>query len=86
MLAAVKLGVFTQLNGTGKTGEELGAQLGLHERGIADFFDALVSLGFLEREGEGSAARYRNTEEAALFLEKTAPSVAEHARGARRRL
>ncbi len=73
LLTAVKLGVFTELNGTGKTGQELGGLLGLHERGIADFFDALVSLGFLEREGQGNTALYRNTVETALFLNQSSP-------------
>ena len=35
------------------TGEELGNKLGLHPRGIWDFFDTLVALKFLEREGDG---------------------------------
>lgn len=70
LLAAVKLELFTKLGTNAITGEKLGAQLGLHERGIWDFFDALVSLGFLNREGEGKEALYSNTEETALFLDK----------------
>ncbi len=70
LLAAVKLELFTKLGANAFTGEKLGAQLGLHERGIWDFFDALVSLGFLNREGEGKEALYSNTEETALFLDK----------------
>jgi len=73
LLAAVKLGVFTELNGKALTRDELGRRLGLHERGIFDFFDALVSLGFLEREGSGKEARYRNTQETAMFLDKKSP-------------
>ena len=70
LLVAVKLELFTKLGAIAITGEKLGAQLGLHERGIWDFFDALVSLGFLNREGEGKEALYSNTEETALFLVK----------------
>ena len=70
LLVAVKLELFTKLGANAFTGEKLGAQLGLHERGIWDFFDALVSLGFLNREGEGKEALYGNTEETALFLVK----------------
>ena len=38
--------------------------------GIWDFFDALVALGFLQREGDGREALYSNTEETALYLDK----------------
>ncbi|MFQ5639619.1 MAG: methyltransferase [bacterium] len=56
------------------TGEELGKALGLHPRGIWDFFDALVALGFLNRDGDGQQGLYRNTEETALFLDKNSPA------------
>jgi hypothetical protein len=71
---AVKLDVFTQLGNREMTGEELGSLLGLHPRGIYDFFDALVALRFLERQGDGPGAKYKNTEETAVFLDKTKPS------------
>lgn len=73
LLAAVKLGLFSQFNGRPLSTEELGDRLNFHQRGRADFFDALVSLGFLEREGDGDAALYRNTEETALFLHNNSP-------------
>jgi hypothetical protein len=44
------------------TGEALGQALGLHSRGIWDFFDALVALRFLNREGNGAEAVYSNTQ------------------------
>ncbi|HEX5221726.1 MAG TPA: methyltransferase [Verrucomicrobiae bacterium] len=73
LLTAVEFGVFTKL-GTGQlTGIELGEQLGLHPRGIADFFDTLVAMKFLEREGDGPTARYSNTPESALFLDQSSP-------------
>ena len=53
LLTAVEFGVFTQLGHRRVTGEELGRELGLHPRGIADFFDALVAMKFLDREGDG---------------------------------
>jgi 2-polyprenyl-3-methyl-5-hydroxy-6-metoxy-1,4-benzoquinol methylase len=70
LLTAVELEVFTVLSGKQITGEDLGSELGLHPRGIWDFFDALVALGFLQREGEGRAALYSNTEETAFYLDK----------------
>jgi hypothetical protein len=55
------------------TGAELQAALRLHPRANPDFFDTLVALRFLEREGDGAAARYRNTVETALFLDRRSP-------------
>jgi predicted O-methyltransferase YrrM len=74
LLTAVDLGVFTRLGDTASTAAELGKQLGLHPRGIHDFFDALVALGFLHRDGDGPQARYRNTAETAEFLDREKPS------------
>ncbi|HYD79924.1 MAG TPA: methyltransferase [Paucimonas sp.] len=70
LLSAVELGVFTTLSGRAMTGRDLGEALGLHDRADPDFFDALVALKFLEREGDGDGALYRNTEETAIFLDR----------------
>src|SRR3970040_536382 len=40
LLTAVEMGLFTKLANNRLTGAELGAELKLHPRGIADFFDA----------------------------------------------
>src|SRR5215212_5796935 len=56
LLTAVEMGLFTKLGNRRLTGPELGSELGLHPRGIKDFFDALVAMKFLEREGEGAPA------------------------------
>ena len=73
LLTAVELDVFTLLGSNAMTGEKLGKSLKLHPRGIYDFFDTLVSMGFLEREGTGTQAKYSNTEETAQFLDKNKP-------------
>ncbi|MBL8859546.1 MAG: methyltransferase [Planctomycetes bacterium] len=73
LLTAVEFGVFTKLGNRRLTGAELGREIGIHPRGIADFFDALVSMKFLGREGDGEASRYFNTAESALFLDATSP-------------
>src|SRR5437867_9261010 len=73
LLTAVEMGLFTKLGGRRLTGAELGAQLGLHPRGIADFFDALVAMKFLDREGSAPTARYRNTSEGATYLDEQSP-------------
>jgi predicted O-methyltransferase YrrM len=56
------------------TGEELRANLGLHERAVPDFPDALLALGLLDREGDGPSALYRNTRDTAAFLDKASPT------------
>jgi hypothetical protein len=61
LLTAVEFGVFTRLAGRKLSGAELGAELKLHPRAIADFFDALVAMKFLERESDGPQAKYSNT-------------------------
>jgi hypothetical protein len=73
LLTAVEFGVFTKLAGRRLTGAELGAELQLHPRAIADFFDALVAMKFLGREGDGPQARYLNTPEGSLFLDEASP-------------
>lgn len=71
LLTAVQMELFTALGSERMTAAELGDTLGLHPRGTFDFFDALVALGFLGREGDGAEGRYHNTEETAVFLVKT---------------
>jgi hypothetical protein len=70
LLSAVELELFSKLRRDAMTGPQIAEALGLHERAIPDFPDALVAFGLLDREGEGSDALYRNTEETAVFLDK----------------
>jgi hypothetical protein len=74
VLSAVELELFTQLGDGSMTGEEVGDRLGLHPRAIADFLDTLVALRFLEADGDGGDRSYRNTPEAAAFLDKRSPT------------
>jgi hypothetical protein len=73
LLSAVELGVFAALATGPLPLEELRLRLGLHQRAAQDFFDALVALGMLDREG-GDDPRYRNTAETDLFLDPAKPS------------
>jgi O-methyltransferase domain/Dimerisation domain len=73
LLTAVTFGLFTTLGDRRLTGAELGKELGLHPRGTSDFFDALVAMKFLEREGDGADARYFNTPAGALYLDESSP-------------
>jgi hypothetical protein len=73
LLTAVEFGLFTKLAHRRLTGTELGTELQLHPRAIADFFDALVAMKFLGREGAGPQAKYFNTPEGSLFLDQASP-------------
>ncbi len=73
LLSATELGLFTALGSNSMTGRELQSALRLHPRANPDFFDTLLALRFLERDGDGPEARYRNTEETALFLDRRSP-------------
>src|SRR5687768_7674859 len=73
LLTAVEFDLFTTLGERRLTGAQLGGELGLHPRGISDFFDALVAMKFLDREGAGAEARYFNTPAGALYLDRQSP-------------
>jgi hypothetical protein len=73
LLTAVQFEVFTRLGARRMTGAELGAELGLHARGIRDFFDTLVAMRFLERDGDGPSAEYFNTPAGKLYLDRGSP-------------
>ncbi|MFE2443985.1 methyltransferase [Streptomyces melanosporofaciens] len=66
LLTAVELDLFSRLAEGPRTGGDLGEAIGLHPRGAADFLDALVALGFLER----SEDVYRNSPSADTFLDR----------------
>jgi precorrin-6B methylase 2 len=74
LLSAVELQLFSHLGAGSMTGEEIGERLGLHPRAIYDFLDTLVALRLLQRDGDGSDGRYRNTAETAAFLDKRSPA------------
>src|SRR5215510_2513412 len=73
LLSAIELRLFTELGPRAMTGAELRTALRLHPRADPDFFDTLVALHFLERDGDGPRARYRNTPETATFLDRSSP-------------
>jgi hypothetical protein len=70
LLSAVELGLFTEAAKQPGTVEDLGRRVGLHQRSARDFLDALVALGFLQRD----AGVYSNTPSADVFLDKAKPS------------
>jgi hypothetical protein len=70
LLTAVELELFSTLAQGPLTAKELTARLGLQPRGTADWLDALVSLGMLER----TVDEYANTPATGLFLDRAEPS------------
>lgn len=74
LLTAVEFDLFTVLGDGRQSAAQLGQALGLHPRGTYDFFDALVALKFLDRDGDGPEAQYRNTPQTAVFLNKKSPA------------
>ncbi len=73
LLTAVEFRLFTILGNRRLTGAELSKELCLHPRANPDFFDALVAMKFLDREGDGPDAMYFNTPEGAIFLDEASP-------------
>ena len=74
LLTAVNMGLFTLLAKGKLSGEIIGEKLALNHRGLYDFLDTLVALGFLKRNGLKEASVYRNSEDADLFLDKKKPT------------
>src|SRR5439155_2611297 len=64
--SAIELGLFTLLSKGPQSLDGLREQLGLHPRSARDFFDTLLALGFLQRNGQ----TYANTVETDLFLDR----------------
>jgi hypothetical protein len=71
LLSAVEMELFTELARHPEDLETLRGRLGLHPRAARDFLDALVALGFLDRQENGL---YHNTPSTDLFLDKRKPS------------
>src|SRR5437764_9503496 len=80
LLTAVTFILFTALGQRRLTGMEIGKELELHPRGVADFLDALVAMEFLEREGDGADAKYFNTPATALYLDRSSPATSAESR------
>jgi len=70
LLSAVEMDLFSELAKHPGELATLQGRLGLHPRAARDFLDALVALGFLQRE----AGVYRNTPDSDWFLDKAKPS------------
>jgi precorrin-6B methylase 2 len=70
LLSAIELELFTELARRPGSLDDVRRRLRLHERSARDFLDALVALGFLQRND----GVYSNTPETDTFLDKGKPS------------
>ena len=69
----MELGLFTELGPGKRSGAHIAERVGLHPRAVPDSPDPLLALGLLTRDGDGPDARYGNTVETAVFLDKESP-------------
>ena len=70
LLSAIEMEVFTELAGHAEDLNTLQGRLGLHPRSAHDFLDAVVALGFLQRDN----GKYSNTPSTDKFLDRRKPS------------
>jgi len=70
LLTAVKLDLFTRLATRPLSAKEIKFEICLHDRGLYDFLDTLVALGFLQKSGNKQTAIYSNSPDTDLFLDK----------------
>lgn len=73
LLVAVNMKLFTYLAQQKLSGKGIKTKLGLNGRGLYDFLDSLVAMGFLKRNGLRETAMYSNAEDTNLFLDKNKP-------------
>jgi cyclopropane fatty-acyl-phospholipid synthase-like methyltransferase len=76
VLSAVNFGLFTMLAAQSKKMKEIkdALQLQTTDRHVFDWLDALVSLGFLKREGLLENAMYSDSPDTEMFLDEKKPS------------
>jgi hypothetical protein len=76
LLTAVHFDLFSLLAPHAMSAAEIRQKLKLNctDRHVFDWLDALVSLGFLEREGLLDQASYSNAPDTNMFLDKNKPS------------
>lgn len=73
LLSAVGLGLYTKLADGPLTLDQIMAEYGFQRRPAMDLLDLLVSADLLGRTGDGDDARYHNTNDTAVFLDRNSP-------------
>lgn len=74
LAAGQQLGVFAELGRGPRTAARLAGVLGLTTGAARDLLDALLALGWLQREGDDADAVYVSTREGAHFLDPRSPA------------
>lgn len=74
LAAGQQLGVFAELGKGPRTAARLALALGLTAEAARDLLDALLALGWLQREGDDAGAVYVSTREGAHFLDPRSPA------------
>ncbi len=74
LAAGQQLGVFAELGKGPRTAARLAGVLGLTPGAARDLLDALLALGWLQREGDDENAVYVSTREGAHFLDPRSPA------------
>src|SRR5438552_15280887 len=72
LLSAIEIDLFTELAKGPLDANTITCRLGLHQRSIRDFLDALVALHLIEREAE----KNRKTAQTDLFVDHAKPTYA----------
>ncbi len=74
LLTAVKLDLFSALDGKNCTAGDVARRIGADERALTLVMNALVAMGVLTKEGD----RFANTEVAGSYLVRSAPGYVGH--------
>lgn len=74
LLTAVKLEVFSELEGRAKSADEIAERIGANKRALTLLLNALVAMRVLTKEGD----RFANTETARRYLVRRAPQYVGH--------
>lgn len=87
LLAALELGLFTELGKGPRSLRQLHRTFALDAGAAGEFLESLVTLGLLDRVGGGEEAIYLNTREGAHFLDgNSAAYIGAELRAANARL
>lgn len=74
LAAGQQLGVFAELGKGPRTAARVAATLGLAPDAARDLLDALLALGWLQRDGDDAQAMYVSTRNGAHFLDPRSPA------------
>lgn len=74
LMSALDLGLFTELGKGPRSVRQLCHALGVERHTVTELLDALVTLGFLNREGHEDGALFMNTRESGHFLDRNSPA------------